>query len=126
MTMPRASHGEAQASPVRDGHNAGGASKAGLEDVHVLAADGVVQPEQLCVDRGGLRRRQNSHGPPPLVRDVVDDEDAPRKRHLVVIPVVRLHADQASSSQDRDRWPLGIACRLHHNSQTGWQAADRE
>ena len=37
-----------------------------------------------------LQRGQLGHGPAPLVRNVVDDKDAARKGHLVVVAVVRL------------------------------------
>ncbi len=78
-------------APVGDGYEAVCGDEAGLEDIHVLAADGVVQLEQVCVVLRDLQARHLRQRAPPLVRHVVYHQHAPRERHLVVVPVVCLH-----------------------------------
>ena len=77
-----------------DGHYAVSVDESGFHDIHVLAANGIVQPEALSVVRGNLQGAQFRHGPPTLVRNVVYHEDAARKGHLVVVAVMRLRQGQ--------------------------------
>ena len=86
--------------PMGDRHQPVCSQEAGFHDVHVLAANGVVQPEVLRVVRRHLQVGQLCHGPPPLVRDVVHHKHAARVRQLVVVAVVRLRGTKTSLKFD--------------------------
>jgi hypothetical protein len=75
---------------VRHGHDAVRGGEAGLEDVHVLAANGVVEPEEVHVVVRHLQPLHLRQRAPALVRHVVNHQHAARERELVVVPVVRL------------------------------------
>ena len=51
-----------------------------------------------------LEPAELSQWPPPLVGDVVDDEHAPRIRHLAVVPVMRLQAAWHMCCQAPEYW----------------------
>ena len=93
-----------------DGHDAVGVLESGLHDVHVLAADGVVQAEGLRVLGRDLQGPQLGHGAPPLVGHVVDDKDAAGVGHLAVVTIVRL---QGGSAQPVGRgWEEHVQMRV--------------
>ena len=76
---------------LADGDDARRRDDARLQDVHVLAAHGVVEKEGVAVAVGHLELRELRKGPPPLVRHVVQRQHGARVRHLAVVAVVRLH-----------------------------------
>mmetsp|Transcript_10895 Transcript_10895/g.30468 ORF Transcript_10895/g.30468 Transcript_10895/m.30468 type:complete len:362 (+) Transcript_10895:4025-5110(+) len=80
--------------PIAHRHNPVRLVEARLQHVHVLAADGIVQAEQLCVVIRNLQVVQFVHRRPTLVRNVVDDKHRPGKHHLPVVPVVRVQVDR--------------------------------
>ena len=63
---------------------------AGLHDVHVLPADGVIKAEELCIGGGHFKGTQLSHGAPPLVSYVVDHQQTAGICHLPIVPIVGL------------------------------------
>mmetsp|Transcript_28650 Transcript_28650/g.51204 ORF Transcript_28650/g.51204 Transcript_28650/m.51204 type:complete len:572 (-) Transcript_28650:957-2672(-) len=79
--------------PVADGHQAVRGLDARLQDVHVLAADGVVQVEAVLHVLRDLKVGELVEGGAALVGHVVEDEDSARKGHLFVVAVVPLQVD---------------------------------
>lgn len=75
---------------MRHRHHAMGRDDTGLHDVHVLPPYGIIQAEQLLVGGGHLKGGKLSHGPPPLMGYVVNDQQAAGICHLAIVPVVRL------------------------------------
>lgn len=77
--------------PARHGHDAVRRLDPGLEDVGVLAADGVVEVERGAALAGGHRKQVCVRGrAAALVRRVVQHEHGARVLVLPVVPVVRL------------------------------------
>ena len=71
---------------------------AGLEDVGVLPADGVVEVEGgAALARGDRKEVRVRGGPPPLVCRVVQHQDAASVLVLPVVAVVRLEQDGQQS-----------------------------
>ena len=67
-----------------------GSDDASLHDVHVLAPYGVIQAEELLVGGGHFKGGQLSHGAPPLMGYVVNDQQTTSICHLPIVPVVGL------------------------------------
>ncbi len=76
---------------MRDSHHTVGCDDTSLHDVHVLPTNGVIQSEHLLIRRRNFHLRQLSHGASPLVRNVVDDQQAAGICHLPMVPVVSLN-----------------------------------
>ncbi len=76
---------------MRDSHHTVGCDDASLHDVHVLPTNGVIQSEHLSIRRWDFHLRQLGHGASPLVRNVVDDQQAARICHLPMVSVVSLN-----------------------------------
>jgi len=82
--------------PIGYSHNSVCRDDPGLHDVHVLPTDGVIKAEHLSVGGGHLHLAQLSHGTPPLVGNVVDDQQTAGVGHLPMIPVVSLYSNKSS------------------------------
>lgn len=70
-----------------------------FHDVHVLAANGVIQPELLTVVVIQFQVRRLHKGPPPLMSNVVYDKDGTSICHLAIVPIVCLGGRRQLASE---------------------------
>ena len=87
---------------MRDRHNAVRCDEGSLHDVHVLSANGVVQPEQVMVVARNFHRIDFVHGTSALMCNVVDHKNAPGVCQLVVVSVMHLQVSRLIVSLKND------------------------